>query len=163
MISLLKEMRPMMQRWFQVIARLSLVGWLGAAIFFVAVAIRPIRSPVLDSQSKALLARLLFPGYYAFGFSLLSVGWIATCLSQSRRWSWQLLWVTLAIGIAAADWLWIYTPLAEMTRLQWVEQAAPPASFRGYHLASMAINSVGLVCSAIAAVLACRTDRIEST
>ena len=153
----------MMHRWSRLIARLCLVGWLGAAVFFVAVAIRPIRSPILDSQSKALLASLLFPGYYAFGFSLLSVGWIATLLSQSRRCSWQLLWVTLAIGIAAADWVWIYSPLAEMTRLQWVEQVAPPASFRGYHLASMAINSVGLICSAIAAVLACGTDRVETT
>lgn len=148
----------MMQRWFKVLARLTLVCWLGAAIFFVAVAIRPIRSPFLDSQSKALLASLLFPGYYAFGFSLLAVGWIATCLSYPRRLSWQLLWVTLAIGIGAADWVWVYSPLAEMTRLQWVEQAAPPASFRSYHLASMAINSVGLVCSAIAAVLACQTE-----
>lgn len=152
----------MMQRWFRMIARLSLVCWLGAAIFFVTVAIRPIRSPFLDSQSKALLASLLFPGYYAFGFGLLSVGWVATCCSSNRRWSWQLLWVTLAIGIAAADWIWIYGPLAEMTRLQWVEQAAPPASFRGYHLASMAINSVGLVCSALAAVLACLDERPQS-
>ncbi|MDB5336478.1 MAG: hypothetical protein JWN70_2097 [Planctomycetaceae bacterium] len=152
----------MIQRWSKVIARLSLTCWLGAAIFFVAVAIRPIRSPFLDSQSKALLASLLFPGYYAFGFSLLSVGWVATCLSEPRRRSWQLLWISLALGIAAADWIWIYSPLAEMTRLQWVEQAAPPASFRGYHLASMAINSVGLLCSAIAAILACRTERAES-
>ena len=148
-----------MQRWSKVIARLSLTCWLGAAIFFVAVAIRPIRSPFLDSQSKALLAGLLFPGYYAFGFSLLSTGWITTCLSYTRRWSWQLLWVTLAIGIAAADWIWIYSPLAEMTRLQWVEQVAPPASFRGYHLASMAINSAGLLCGMIAAVLACQNER----
>ena len=140
------------------IARLSLVGWLGAAVFFVAVAIRPIRSPFLDTQSKALLASLLFPGYYAFGFGLLSIGWMATFCAQPRRWSWQLMWVTLAIGISAADYLWIYSPLAEMTRLQWVEQAAPPASFRGYHLASMAINSVAIICSAMAAVLACQTD-----
>ncbi len=148
----------MLQRWSKMIARLSLVGWLGAAVFFVAVAIRPIRSPFLDSQSKALLASLLFPGYYAFGFGLLSIGWVSTICAQPRRWSWQLMWVTLAIGIGVVDWVWIYSPLAEMTRLQWVEQAAPPASFRGYHLASMAINSVGIVCGAIAAVLACRTD-----
>lgn len=152
-----------MQRWSKMLARLSLVSWVGAAIFFVAVAIRPIRSPELDTHSKALLANLLFPGYYAFGFTLLSIGWGATLLSASRRWSWQLAWVTLAIAITAVDWVWIYSPLAEMTRRQWVEQAAPSADFRTYHLASMAINSAGLLCGVVAAVLACWPDRSETT
>lgn len=152
-----------MQRWSKTIARLSLVAWMGAAIFFVAVAIKPIRSPELDTLSKALLANLLFPGYYAFGFTLLSIGWIATLLAVPRRWSWQLLWVTLALLVAAVDWVWIYGPLAEMTRRQWVEQAAPPANFRAYHLASMAINSVSLVCGSIAAVLACSPVKNETT
>lgn len=143
-----------MQHWSRVIARLSLIGWVGAAVFFVAVAIKPIRSPVLDSTSKALLASLLFPGYYAFGCSLLSIGWIATFCSFTQRWTWQLGWITLAIAIGLTDWLWIYSPLAEMTHLQWTQQVAPPASFRNYHLASMAINSVGLLCCVIAACLA---------
>ena len=148
-----------MQGWSRVIARLSLIGWVGAAVFFVAVAIKPIRSPVLDSTSKALLASLLFPGYYAFGVSLLSIGWIATLLSGSRRFSWQLAWITLALAIGLADWIWIYTPLAEMTHLQWTQQTAPPSTFRGYHLASMAINSAGLICSIIAACLAAGDSR----
>lgn len=147
-----------MQRWSKTVARLSLVGWIGAAIFFVAVAIRPIRSPELDSLSKALLANLLFPGYYAFGFTLLTVGWVSTILSTPRRWSWQLAWVTLALVIASVDWIWIYSPLAEMTRRQWVEQAAPTADFRAYHVASMIINSAGMLCGSIAAVLACIPD-----
>ena len=153
----------MRQRWSKTVARLSLVGWMGAAIFFVAVAIKPIRSPELDTPSKALLASLLFPGYYAFGFTLLSVGWVATLLAAPRRWSWQLFWVTLAILITLTDWIWIYGPLAEMTRRQWVEQAAPSADFRTYHLASMAINSVGLLCGSIAAVLACLPERTDTT
>ena len=148
-----------MQRWSKVVARLRLVSWVGAAVFFVAVAIRPIRSPELDTTSKALLANLLFPGYYAFAFSLLVTGWVSTLLSVPRRRSWQLLWVTLALVVATADWVWIYSPLAEMTRRQWHEQAAPPANFRSYHVASMAINSVGLACSTVAAFLSCLPDR----
>lgn len=151
-----------MQRWSKMIAQLCLVAWMGAAIFFVAVAIKPIRSPDLDTPSKALLASLLFPGYYAFGFTLLSAGWVATLLSVPRRWSWQLAWVTLAIGIALIDWVWIYGPLAEMTRRQWVEQSAPSADFRNYHLASMAINSAGLLCGSIAALLACWPERSDT-
>lgn len=152
-----------MRYWSSLMARLSLSGWVGAAVFFVAVAIRPIRSPHLDTPGKALLAGLLFPGYYAFGFTLLGLGWLATLLSRPRRWSWQLGWVTLALLIAGADWVWIYGPLAEMTRLQWTEQAPQSASFRGYHLASMAINTALLLCSAVAAVLAALPEGPESS
>lgn len=152
-----------MRYWSQLIARLTLTSWVGAAVFFVAVAIRPIRSPQLDTTAKALLASLLFPGYYAFGFTLLGLGWLATLLARPGRWSWQLVWVSLALLIAGADWTWIYGPLAEMTRLQWVEQAPQAASFRNYHLASMAINSALLVCSAVAAVLAAMPDRPENS
>lgn len=144
-----------MQRWSQTISRLCLVAWMGAAIFFVAVAIRPIRSPDLDTISKALLASLLFPGYYSFGFTLLGLGWVSTLLAKSGRFSWQLTWVTLAIVISTSDWLWIYTPLAEMTRRQWMEQAAPAAEFRTYHIASMCVNSASLICAIVAAILSC--------
>lgn len=152
-----------MQRWSQTIARLCLVAWMGAAIFFVAVAIRPIRSPELDTISKALLASLLFPGYYSFGFTLLGVGWVSTLLSKSGRFSWQLGWVTLAIVISISDWLWIYTPLAEMTRRQWMEQAAPAAEFRSYHIASMCVNSASLICAIVAAVLSCLPEQASAS
>ncbi|MDB5391822.1 MAG: hypothetical protein JWM11_7468 [Planctomycetaceae bacterium] len=144
-----------MRSWGLAITRLSLAGWLGAAVFFVAVAIRPIRTPDLDSPQKALLAGILFPGYYAFGLSLLSVAWALILLLRPRRWGWQFTFVTLSLGLAIVDWFMIYSPLAEMTRLQWMEQAAPPASFRGYHIASMVINGIGILCGGVAAVLSC--------
>jgi hypothetical protein len=137
------------------VARFSLASWVGAAVFFVAVAIRPIRAPELESPQRALLAGLLFPGYYAFGFTLLSLAGVAILLTRPRRWLLQFAFVVLALALASIDWFAIYGPLAEMTRLQWVEQAAPPASFRGYHIASMSINAVGMVCSLIAALLSC--------
>lgn len=123
-------------------------------MFFVAVAIRPIRAPELDTAHKALLAGLLFPGYYAFGFTLLGIALIATALGRPRCWVWQLSFVALSLILAAIDWFAIYSPLAEMTRRQWMEQAAPPASFRDYHIASMIINGIGILASLIAAVLA---------
>jgi hypothetical protein len=144
-----------MRSWGMAIARLSLAAWLGAAVFFVAVAIRPIRSPELDTPHKALLASLLFPGYYAFGFTLLGLAWILILLVRPRRWIWQIGCVTVALALATTDWFMIYGPLAEMTRLQWTEQAAPAASFRDYHIASMVINATGMLFSAVAAVLSC--------
>jgi hypothetical protein len=148
-----------MRFWGLAVARLSLAGWLGAAVFFVAVAIRPIRAPELDTPHKALLAGILFPGYYAFGFTLLSLAAICILLARPRFWICQFGFVALALGLATIDWFTIYSPLAEMTRLQWVEQAAPPASFRDYHIASMVINGFVVLCSAVAAVLSCLPGR----
>lgn len=144
-----------MRAWGLAIVRICLAGWLGAAVFFVAVAIRPIRAPELDTPHRALLAGILFPGYYAFGFTLLGLAWGLILLVRPSRWLWQLGFVTLALGLAIIDWFTIYGPLAEMSRLQWMEQAAPPASFRDYHIASMIINAIGMLCTAIAAVVAC--------
>lgn len=144
-----------MRSWGLTIARLSLTAWVGAAVFFVVVAIRPIRAPEFDTPHRALLASLLFPGYYAFGFTLLGLGGISTVVARPHRWIWQIACVALALGLATVDWFLIYGPLAEMTHKQWTEQAAASASFRDYHIASMVINGIGLLFSLGAAVLSC--------
>lgn len=144
-----------MRSWGIALNRFCLASWVGAAIFFVAVAIKPIRSPELESPQRALLASLLFPGYYAFGFTLLGLAWVCLGCSRPRYWGWQLALVTIALLLAGIDWFVIYSPLADMTRRQWMEQAAPSSSFRNYHIASMVINATGLFFSLTAAILAC--------
>lgn len=123
-----------MRSWGIALNRFCLASWVGAAIFFVAVAIKPIRSPELESPQRALLASLLFPGYYAFGFTLLGLAWVCLGCSRPRYWGWQLALVTIALLLAGIDWFVIYSPLADMTRRQWMEQAAPSSSFRNYHI-----------------------------
>ena len=151
-----------MSRWANTVARLSLSVWLGAALLFVTVAIKPIRAPELESPYRAFLAGLLFPGSYAFGVVLLMTGFFSTCLC-SLKWKLTILFATgLAIALGVIDWFLIYSPLAEIARQQWVAQAAPPASFRNYHLASMAINAVTLICSAAAAMLACHSTEMAN-
>lgn len=147
-----------MTRFANGIVRLSLAAWFGAALLFVLVAIRPIRAPQLETPARAFLAGLLFPGYYWFGLVLLSVSLLAASLSNLKRKQVILLATAASAILGLIDWIFIYSPLAEMTRLQWVEQSASPASFRTYHLASMGINGVVLLCSAIAAVVACFSE-----
>ena len=149
-----------MRRFFLMMNRLCLSAWVGAAIFFVAVTIRPLRSPELESEIKPKLAQILFPGYYTFGFTLMAAtlvcGWWARKEPsvQGTRYAWHL--PVLAIGLLTmwADYLWVYGPLAVMMKMVHAEQVQP-AAFRNYHLASMAVNSVMLSLCLIAACIAC--------
>ena len=141
------------------LSRFALAAWLGAAVFFVSVALRPMSSPLFDSEHKAHLPLLFFPGYYAFEFTLLGVALLAGLCARGdasirpRMFDACLLLLTLALGCAVADWFWIYSPLADMLRLQIAQHTAPPASFRGYHVASRHINETILVLGAAAAIL----------
>lgn len=135
------------------LARFCLAAWCGGAGLFVTVAIRPIRLPIFDSEQRAQLASLLFPGYYTLGMVLLSVALVGTLLGTwTGRARITLVLLTLcALLCLVGDYIVIYSPLAEATRKVWQEHAAPEASFRNQHIASMVANGVMLAFSLLAA------------
>lgn len=142
------------------VVRFSLAAWVGAAAMFVFVVLLPLRSVELDSQQKAQLPLLLFPGYYAFGFGLLSTavacGIIArpVCRSSRLRAFWLALAV-LALVTLAADRVWIYTPLASMIGEELATGNARPAAFLAYHQYSRWFNTAVWLLSLLAALGAC--------
>lgn len=146
-----------MARILQALTRFCLSAWCGAAALFVSVALRPVRTPLFDSEMRAQLANMLFPGYYAAGTGLLLASLLGILFgnwSGIRRLA--LLALTFcALTCLTVDYFTIYSPLAEMSRQVWMEHAAPSARFRNYHLASMGINSVMLLLCLSAAVVAC--------
>ena len=143
----------------RLLVRLSLSASLGAGLMFVTVALKPMRSPELDSLTKAHLAVTLFPGYYCYLFIGLGSAWLAS-FGQLRTKSGigLCLVTTLGLGLAVIDYLWIYAPLAEMTRAVWVENAPHPAYFQTYHYASRVINGAVLLLTAIGAITACGSN-----
>jgi hypothetical protein len=50
---------------FDVLYALSLIGWLGAILYF-SFGVAPVIFQVLDAQSAAKFVRTLFPRYYAW-------------------------------------------------------------------------------------------------
>jgi hypothetical protein len=140
------------------IARLSAAGWVGAASLFVVTAVREVMHPGFDSVTKDALVLLRFPAYYVFGFSLVGVAFVAalgaSCLqSDSRRRTWIASGLlALVLLLMAADFVTVYSPMAEMI--------TPPgrahvAEFQSYHRLSMWLNVGHVGLCAIAAVLLC--------
>lgn len=144
-----------MRDWSAAICRVAVTLWVGAALIFVIVAIKPIRSPALDSLIKSRLVIEIFPGYYTFGFSLLIIGLISGFLAWSshsagKAFRLGVLLTLLSLLSLAIDWFAIYKPLENMIHIQLANNSAPPAEFRAYHIASWIINTVTFALTAIA-------------
>jgi hypothetical protein len=153
-----------MQRACLMLTRLATAAWLGAAFFFVIVAIRPIRANVFESEDRARLAQMLFPGYYAFGVGLLGAALITGAVASGNRANRTRLRIYLALlacalGTTLVDWVWIYSPLAAMVREEVAQHIALPANFQSYHTASRAINTVSIGLSLLAAGVGFWPDR----
>ncbi|OYW18120.1 MAG: hypothetical protein B7Z55_11215 [Planctomycetales bacterium 12-60-4] len=138
------------------VARWALTAWIGAAVLFVVVGIREVTSPDLSSEVKDRLATLRFPFFYAAGFGLVGVTWLAGLFcrvnhSFSRRRQWLVLGlVTIALVGMAADYISIYCPLAELV--------TPPGKprtqqFMELHRWSARVNTVNLLLCMAAATL----------
>ena len=156
--------RRVMNSLALVLCRLCLAAYVGAATFFVAIAIRPIRSPLFDSEQKGRLTQMLFPGYYIFGFVLLGTAllaalWISFRADTAQRRRTTLVLLLIGFSLMLIDWWWIYSPLTRMIAAQLDEHTAPPAVFRSYHLASMAINAVHMAFCIAAALCACLPEQ----
>ncbi|MFO1022358.1 MAG: hypothetical protein U0903_16935 [Planctomycetales bacterium] len=137
------------------LCRICITAWVGAAVLFVMVAIKPVRSPALDSLTKSRLVIELFPGYYTIGFSLLIVGVLAglitwTAPTSGRAYRAGVILALLGLLAMTVDWFTIYKPLEQMIHVQLSEGTAPPAEFRSYHIASWIINAVSVGLCALA-------------
>ena len=148
--------RPTVRNPCLTISRFAMSAWVGAACLFVVTTLLEVRSPKLDSITKAELAVLRFPVYYLFAFSLISTALVfGMCSLRSmspRRRSFAMSFVLTALVLTVADYIWIYKPLEAMTAI--VDQSRP-AEFVSYHKASKWINSLQITVSLAAAIAIC--------
>ena len=150
-----------MQNLCLTILRFAIAAWVGAAVLFVVISVREVGFPRFDSETKSELALLRFPAYYACGFTLVATalisGLIASIRSAGRRprLSICLGLLATALLIMLIDYVWIYSPLREMTKLV---SAARPASFATYHSLSTWVNAVDISICLAAALLVCWPD-----
>lgn len=149
-----------MQHLCLTIYRLTLTVWLGAAVFFAAVAIKPLRHRDIEAIVRPKLALIMFPDYYLWGFTLLGIAIVTGVLSRTHpQWSPKRAWASLISCALAAmcmliDRLTIYAPLEAMMKATLASQVAA-AEFRNYHVASWTINGVMTTFCLISATLAC--------
>ena len=153
-IAVLKKVGGMMTvRLGVILLRTSLVGWLGAAILFVAVGIREVTDPRLDSTTRDILVSVRFPLFYAVGLTLLTIATLAACLARPAWWWRRTALIglpALALLLMVVDYVTVYGPLLELV--------SPPgqprtALFQRYHSLSTVINTTGLGIVLTAAVL----------
>jgi hypothetical protein len=149
-----------MRSFCLMLTRLALAAWVGAALLFVMVSLRPLRSHEIPDEIKPQLTQTLFPGYYRIGFGLLGLAWVTGAVGSThpgmgrvRRFVLMGL-ITALVLLMIADWGWIYTPLANMMQHEIHEHEARAGVFHTYHLASRWINSVGMVLTLVAASVA---------
>lgn len=153
----------MIQSFCLMLARFAVSAWLGAAVLFVIVGIREVRTPEFGSEIRDMLVLVRFPAYYAFGSAALVLGLLGTLGARlqsggipARRTGIAACLLVVAIGLMLADYFWIYTPLAAMIT---PAGSARPSHFQSYHAASEWINAAGLVVAFGAALLLCWPDR----
>lgn len=159
-----------MPRFLLALLRLCLGAWVGVGCFFVAVIIALRRSDLFEETAKLNHAKVLFPLYYWFLFSLVGAALVAGVLGRSlgnrHRLSESgaagvdasaegvsgrtMILVVAVLILALVDWYWIYVPLLAM-----IHQTTLPASFTVYHRASMWINAANLLVSLAATWSAC--------
>lgn len=141
------------------IARFCVAAWIGAAVLFVIVGVREVIVPDFTSEVKDRLVTLRFPAYYVAGAVLVGLSFVATVLATTQRPTWGLRlalgMLLLAGGIMAADYVWIYSPLAAMV--------TPPGqprteAFVTLHHWSMRINTLHLAACLIAAIALLSTE-----
>ena len=145
------------------IARMSTSAWIGAATLFVIVGVTEVTRAGFDSATKDTLVAVRFPAYYAFGWTLVSCGWIGSWIAgdsawlpKSRRRS-SLILLAFALLLMTVDYFWIYQPLLGMVT---PPGQAKPAVFALYHEASKWINLAGLIaCVMDSALLNCPISR----
>jgi uncharacterized membrane protein len=144
---------PVTTRLALAVARFCVAAWIGAAILFVIVGVREVTTPEFSSEVKDRLVLLRFPAYYCCGVVLLGVALVAMVIASIRHASSGIRFVTILLliagGLMAADYMWIYSPLATMV--------TPPgqprtSAFITLHHQSMYINTAHLAMCLCAAL-----------
>lgn len=139
---------PWIATWGLFLARLSVTAWVGAATLFVVVGVMEVTRGGFDSATKDRLVAVRFPAFYLFGFTLITLGWIGTWLSQhlpdlsKNRRRLVLVALAFAMGLMIIDYLTVYRELLSMVQ---PPGAAKPAHFIRYHEGSKWINLAGLL------------------
>lgn len=109
-----------MVRLLWIVLRFTLSAWVGAATLFVVTGVREVTSPLFDATTKNQLAALRFPAFYAFGFTLVLLGFISGVLlrflQSDRRHSLSII-IALCVAALATmvfDYLHVYLPLDDL-------------------------------------------------
>ena len=136
-----------------VVMRLSLAGWVGAALLFVATSVAEQVSPGFDAVTRDRLATIRFPWYYAAGTAsgtlALASGVLCRRLSGRIR---LALAATAAAGVVfALDYMWIYRPLQDLILPPGQPRSAEFTRLRAW---SRNVNMVHLLLILFAAVQA---------
>lgn len=136
------------------LSRLTLSGWVFAAVLFVVTTVQEVSSPEIEAATKAHLTDMRFPAFYSFGFTLLITGFVtgiigcqSTGFGRGRRIAVAALAGASLLSMTI-DYLWIYGPLRAMSA---DPLAARPAEFVTYHHASMQINGLMAILAFLAA------------
>lgn len=151
-----------MQRLLWILVRFSLCAWIGAASLFVVTGVREVTSDLFEPQTKNQLAALRFPAFYLFGFCLVGIGTLAsgilglTSKGCRRRIATVLILSGAVFVTMVVDYIWIYTPLAELMSLP--DARSRPEFVSGHNL-SKHINIASLCVCFVAAVLAAGESR----
>jgi hypothetical protein len=142
------------------LARFCLCAWVGAASLFVVTAIAEVTYPKFESATRDQLAKLRFPHYYTFGFTLVCLGLIFGWLARrhpvlgARRMKCFFALLIVALLLMVADYFWIYSTLVSMLELE-----VRPSNFHTYHKASMYINAASLSLLIVSSLLICWSGR----
>ena len=145
-----------MTRFTLTLARVCLSAWVGAAVLFVVNGIRLVTEPAFDSVIRNRLATLRFPPYYALGFTLVTVGLLATLASRRspalsrRRWMLAAGCVAAAWAVMLGDYFAVYLPMEAMLI---PPESVRPAEFVRYHHASETLNLLHVSLALIGAIL----------
>ena len=145
-----------MQRLLWTLLRFSLCAWIGGASLFVITGVRAVTSDLFEPATKNQLAALRFPAFYLFGFCLVGAGTLAACLlsltsKECRRRVVTVLILACAVLVTmVADYIWIYTPLAELMALP---EARSRPEFISGHTLSKWINMASLSVCFVAALI----------
>ena len=150
-----------MRSFCLMLCRFAISAWVGAAGLFVVTSVEE-QQTITDLPTRNLLATLRFPYYYAFGFTLVAVGFIAGLIAfrhpaiSSRRLGIALALLAVALGLMVVDYVWIYQPLREML----IPPESPrPSNFAAYHNGSKYINEADVTLCLLAALLLCWPGR----
>jgi len=143
---------PQLLRLFDVIYALSIVGWLGAILFF-SFGVAPIIFKVLDPEPAAKFVRTLFPRYYLW-IAILSVVSLASFTARPLVYPELRAWNNLTIqGILIANILLaLYSGNSLTPAINKARDAgeAQKPRFDALHKRSVRLNVVmliiGLIC-----------------
>ncbi len=149
------------------LVRLALGCWIGGAVLFVITSVAEQTSPLFDSRTRDQLATIRFPFYYLYCWICLGTALAAAILGSlcsspclRRRMTAAAGLTLISLGIAIADYHWVYKPLQALI--------IPPGEVRSQefltlHNRSRHTNELHLTIALVAAVIICLPEKASSS